>query len=120
MINKILDSAAEAVADIADGSCILVSGFGLAGQPSELLDALYEQGARELTVACNNSGSHDIRLARLIRAGRVRKLLASYPRGAESNAFEDAYAKGRIEYEAFPKARWPSACVQPVPDWADF
>lgn len=103
MINKILDSAAEAVADIADGSCILVSGFGLAGQPGELLDALYAQGASELTVVCNNSGSRDIGLARLIRAGRVRKLLASYPRGAESDAFESAYAQGRIEYECIPQ-----------------
>ena len=103
MINKILDSAAEAVADIADGSCILVSGFGLAGQPGELLDALYAQGASELTVVCNNSGSRDIGLARLIRAGRVRKLLASYPRGAESEAFESAYAQGRIEYECIPQ-----------------
>lgn len=103
MINKILDSAAEAVADIADGSCILVSGFGLAGQPGELLDALYAQGATELTVVCNNSGSGDIGLARLIRAGRVRKLLASYPRGAESQAFEEAYALGRIGYECIPQ-----------------
>lgn len=103
MINKILDSAAEAVADIADGSCILVSGFGLAGQPGELLEALYAQGASELTVVCNNSGSRDIGLARLIRAGRVRKLLASYPRGAESDAFESAYAQGRIEYECIPQ-----------------
>lgn len=103
MINKILDSAAEAVADIADGSCVLVSGFGLAGQPSELLDALYAQGASELTVVCNNSGSRDIGLARLIRAGRIRKLLASYPRGAESEAFEEAYAQGRIEYDCIPQ-----------------
>ena len=103
MIDKILDSAAQAVADIADGSCILVSGFGLAGQPNALLDALYEQGASELTVVCNNSGSRDIGLARLIRAGRVRKLLASYPRGAESDAFESAYAQGRIEYECVPQ-----------------
>jgi len=103
MVNKIVDSAAQAVADIPDGACILVSGFGLAGQPSELLDALYEQGAHDLTVVCNNSGSRDIGLARLIRAGRVRKLLASYPRGAESGAFEDAYAQGRIEYECVPQ-----------------
>lgn len=103
MVNKILDSAAQAVADVPDGACILVSGFGLAGQPSELLDALYEQGARDLTVVCNNSGSRDIGLARLIRAGRVHKLLASYPRGAESGAFEDAYAQGRIEYECVPQ-----------------
>lgn len=103
MVNKIYESAAQAVADIPDGACILVSGFGLAGQPAALLDALYDQGARELTIACNNSGSGDIGLARLIRAGRVRKLLASYPRGAESQAFETAYAQGRIEYECVPQ-----------------
>ena len=103
MVNKILDSAARAVADIPDGASVLVSGFGLAGQPMALLDALYEQGARELTVVCNNSGSGDTGLARLIRAGRVRKLLASYPRGAGCDAFEDAYAQGRIEYECVPQ-----------------
>ena len=91
------------MADIPDGATILVSGFGLAGQPGALLDALYDQGASDLTVACNNSGSRDIGLARLIRAGRVRKLLASFPRGAESDAFEDAYAQGRIEYECVPQ-----------------
>jgi 3-oxoadipate CoA-transferase alpha subunit len=103
MIDKFLPSAAQALADIPDGATILVSGFGLAGQAVELLDALAEQGARELTVVCNNSGSADTGLARLIRLGRVRKLIASYPRGAESGAFEDAYAKGRIEYECVPQ-----------------
>ena len=103
MIDKFFRTAAEAVADIYDGATVLVSGFGLAGQPVELLEALVEQGARDLTVVCNNSGSHDAGLARLIRLGRVRKLLASYPRGAEAGAFETAYAEGRIEYECVPQ-----------------
>lgn len=103
MIDKFISTAAEAVADIHDGATVLVSGFGLAGQPVELLDALLAQGARELTVVCNNSGSHDAGLARLIRLGRVRKLVASYPRGAESVAFETAFAEGRIDYECVPQ-----------------
>ena len=102
-MNKTVDSAARAVADIPDGATVLVSGFGLSGQPVDLLDALVEQGACDLTVACNNSGSHDSGLARLIRLGRVRKLIASYPRGAESQAFESAYAEGRIDYECVPQ-----------------
>jgi 3-oxoadipate CoA-transferase alpha subunit len=103
MINKFVASLDEAVADIQDGATILVSGFGLAGQPIELLNALCEQGARDLTVVCNNSGSHDTGLARLIRRGRVQRLIASYPRGAEAGAFEDAYAQGRIEFECVPQ-----------------
>ncbi len=103
MIDKFFPSPADALADVQDGATVLVSGFGLAGQPIELLDALAEQGARDLTVVCNNSGSHDSGLARLIRLGRVRKLIASYPRGAESGAFESAYAKGLIAYECVPQ-----------------
>jgi len=103
VIQKFLPDVDKAVADIHDGATILVSGFGVAGQPIALLDALCAQGARELTVVCNNSGSHDTGLARLIRLGRVRRLIASYPRGAESGAFETAYAAGRIEYECVPQ-----------------
>lgn len=103
MIDKFFSSAMHALADVQDGATVLVSGFGLAGQPIELLDALCEQGARDLTVVCNNSGSHDTGLARLIRLGRVRKLIASYPRGAEMGAFEAAYSEGSIEYECVPQ-----------------
>ncbi|MEF7612740.1 3-oxoacid CoA-transferase subunit A [Aquincola sp. MAHUQ-54] len=103
MIDKFIESVEAAVADIHDGATVLVSGFGLAGQPVELLDALCRQGARDLTVVCNNSGSHDGGLARLIRLGRVRRLIASYPRGAEAGAFEQAYAEGRIEFECVPQ-----------------
>jgi len=103
MMNKIIDTAAQAVGDIPDGATVLVSGFGLSGQPVELLDALVEHGAGDLTVVCNNSGARDSGLARLIRLGRVRKLIASYPRGAESQAFESAYADGLIDYECVPQ-----------------
>ncbi|MFC9839238.1 3-oxoacid CoA-transferase subunit A [Rhodococcus sp. NPDC127530] len=103
MQNKIVASAAEAVQDISDGSTILISGFGLSGQPSELIDAVAEQGAGDLTVVCNNGGSYDQGLARLIKLGRVSKLLASFPRGDASYAFEEAYAAGRIEYECIPQ-----------------
>ncbi|WP_159915890.1 3-oxoacid CoA-transferase subunit A [Pantoea sp. 18069] len=103
MMDKFVPTAAEAVADIHDGATVLVSGFGTAGQPMELLDALLEQGARDLTIVCNNSGSHDTGLAKLIRRDRVRKLYASFPRGAESQAFETAYAQGRIAYECIPQ-----------------
>ncbi len=103
MINKFVDGLDAAVADVHDGATILVSGFGLAGQPIELLDALCAQGAKELTVVCNNSGSGDAGLARLIRLGRVKRLIASYPRGADCGAFEQAYAQGEIAFECVPQ-----------------
>ena len=103
MIDKFYESAIAALADVRDGATILVSGFGTSGQPIELLEALVEQGARDLTIVCNNGGSGDTGLARLIRLGRVRKLLASYPRGADAAAFEDAFAAGRIEFECVPQ-----------------
>ncbi|WP_255953546.1 3-oxoacid CoA-transferase subunit A [Streptomyces odontomachi] len=103
MPDKFVPTAAAAVRDIHDGATVLISGFGLSGQPSELIEALVEQGARELTVVCNNSGSHDHGLARLIRLGRVRRLLASFPRGAASYHFEEAYEAGAIAYECVPQ-----------------
>ncbi|MEU6642609.1 3-oxoacid CoA-transferase subunit A [Saccharomonospora sp. NPDC046836] len=103
MIDKFVATRAEAVADIPDGATVLVSGFGTSGQPVELLDALAEQGATGLTIVCNNGGTGESGLARLIRLGRVAKLIASYPRGANAQAFEDAYAKGALEYECVPQ-----------------
>lgn len=102
-MNKIIASVTDAVADIPDGATVLVSGFGNSGQPFELLEALVEQGARDLTIVCNNSGAGDTGLARLIRLGRVRKLIASYPRGAQSQAFDEAYGRGAIKYECVPQ-----------------
>lgn len=102
-MSDLLTSAAQAVSDVPDGATVLVSGFGLAGQPEELLRALLNQGATGLTVVCNNAGTGDSGLARLIAAGRVRKLVASYPRGPESQAFNRAYASGTLEYECVPQ-----------------
>ncbi|MEV0703565.1 3-oxoacid CoA-transferase subunit A [Saccharopolyspora sp. NPDC050389] len=103
MIDKYVESIEQAVAGIGDGSTVLVSGFGVAGQPVELLEALAEHGAAELTVVCNNSGTGEDGLARLIKLGRVRKLIASYPSGTGSHVFAEAFAAGRIEYECVPQ-----------------
>ena len=76
-------SALDAVADTPDGATVLVGGFGLAGMPSELIDALIEQGAGDLTIVCNNAGNGDTGLAALLRAGRVRKVICSFPRQSD-------------------------------------
>ena len=80
MINKIVESAAVAVADIHDGATIMIGGFGTAGMPSELIDALIAQGARDLTVVNNNAGNADTGLAALLKTKRVRKIICSFPR----------------------------------------
>lgn len=103
MVDKFCASLDAAVADIPDGATLLVSGFGTAGQPIDLLEAVARQGARDLTVVCNNSGSGERGLALLIKLGRVRKLIASYPRGAESQVFEDLFRKGGIGFECVPQ-----------------
>jgi 3-oxoadipate CoA-transferase alpha subunit len=103
MVDKFCASLDAAVADIPDGATLLVSGFGTAGQPIDLLEAVARQGARDLTVVCNNSGSGERGLALLIKLGRVRKLIASYPRGAESQVFEDLFRKGGIAFECVPQ-----------------
>lgn len=103
MVDKFCASLDAAVADIPDGATLLVSGFGTAGQPIDLLEAVARQGARDLTVVCNNSGSGENGLALLIKLGRVRKLVASYPRGPESQVFEDMFRKGEIAFECVPQ-----------------
>jgi len=103
MINKIADSMAEALADIADGSTVLIGGFGTAGIPNELIAGLIEQGARELTVVNNNAGNGDSGLAALLHAGRVRKIICSFPRQADSHVFDALYRSGRIELELVPQ-----------------
>jgi 3-oxoadipate CoA-transferase, alpha subunit len=103
MINKIVDSLAEAVADIKDGAVVLCAGFGAVGAPDELVDALRAQGARELTVVSNNAGNGRTGLAGLIADGHVRKVVCSYPRSTDSTAFDDAYKAGRIELELVPQ-----------------
>ena len=92
---SILETADEAVAGIEDGSTILVGGFGLAGMPFDLIDALIRQGATDLTVVANNAGNGEVGLAALLKAGRVRKVICSFPRQSDSYVFDELYLAGR-------------------------
>ena len=103
MINKIIPTLEEAVADIHDGATVMIGGFGTAGLPNELTDALLAQGARDLTIVNNNAGNGDAGLAALIRARRVRKILCSFPRQADSWHFDAQYRAGEIELELVPQ-----------------
>ena len=103
MINKIVASPEAALADIPDGATILIGGFGNAGMPSALIDALIAQGARNLTIVNNNAGNADTGLAALIGAKRVRKVLCSFPRQADSWHFDRLYRAGEIELELVPQ-----------------
>ncbi|MER6537916.1 3-oxoacid CoA-transferase subunit A [Streptomyces sp900105755] len=99
----VLESTDEAVAGIEDGSTVLVGGFGLAGMPFDLIDALIRQGATDLTVVSNNAGNGDVGLAALLTAGRVRKIVCSFPRQADSYVFDALYREGKIELEVVPQ-----------------
>lgn len=103
MIDKTVASLEEAVAGIHDGATVMISGFGGAGQPAELIDALIAQGAKELTIVNNNAGNGDTGLAALMKAGRVRKILCSFPRQADSYVFDGLYRAGKIELELVPQ-----------------
>jgi 3-oxoadipate CoA-transferase alpha subunit len=103
MINKIVQSIAEALQGVRDGSTVLMGGFGAVGQPDELIEGLIEQGARDLTVVANNAGAGRVGLAKLMEAGRVRKIICSFPRSAGSVVFEDLYRAGRLELEIVPQ-----------------
>jgi 3-oxoadipate CoA-transferase, alpha subunit len=103
MINKIFDTLASAVADVQDGATIMIGGFGTAGLPSELIDALIEQGSRELTIVNNNAGNGDTGLAALLKAKRVRKIICSFPRQTDSYVFDALYRAGEIELELVPQ-----------------
>ncbi|MCD4526812.1 3-oxoacid CoA-transferase subunit A [Nocardioides sp. cx-173] len=95
--------ADEAVADVADGATVLVGGFGMAGMPVDLVDALIRQGATDLTVVSNNAGNGDTGLAALLARGRVRKVVCSFPRQHDSWVFDGLYRSGRIELELVPQ-----------------
>jgi 3-oxoadipate CoA-transferase alpha subunit len=99
MINKIVQTMADAMAGIKDGSTVLLGGFGAVGQPNQLLDALTEQGAKDLTVVANNAGTGRKGLAGLMDAGRVRKIICSFPRSAGSVVFEELHNAGKLELE---------------------
>lgn len=100
---EVVGTTDEAVAGIADGSTILVGGFGLAGMPFDLIDALIRQGAGDLTIVANNAGNGDVGLAALLKAGRVRKVVCSFPRQADSYVFDELYRAGRVELEVVPQ-----------------
>ncbi len=103
MINKVFDSISEAVADIHDGATIMIGGFGQAGQPTELINALLDQGAKDLVIVNNNAGNGDTGLAALLAAQRVRKIICSFPRQTDSHVFDGLYRKGEIELELVPQ-----------------
>jgi len=103
MIDKTVARPADALADVPDGATVMIGGFGGAGQPAELIEALIEQGARELTIVNNNAGNGETGLAALLKAGRVRKIVCSFPRQADSHVFDALYRAGRIELELVPQ-----------------
>lgn len=100
---QLYDSVEAAVADVADGSTVLIGGFGMAGMPGALIDALIAQGATGLTVVSNNAGNGDTGLAALLAAGQVRKIVCSFPRQVDSFVFDGLYRSGRIELELVPQ-----------------
>src|SRR5467141_2761753 len=103
MVNKLFASPEAALADFPDGSTIMIGGFGNAGMPAELIDALIAQGARELTIVNNNAGHAEFGVAALLKAGRVRKIVCSYPRQTDSHVFDALYRAGKIELELVPQ-----------------
>ena len=97
MINKFVSSVSEALADTADGATVMIGGFGTAGIPDELIAGLLAQGARDLTLVNNNAGNAEHGLAALLKAGRVRKIICSFPRQTDSHVFDGLYRSGRLE-----------------------
>ena len=103
MIDKQFPSVAQAVADIPDGATVMIGGFGASGSPIELIHALIDHGARDLTVINNNTGNGEVGLAALIGNGQVRKMICSFPRSSQSRVFPKLYKAGRIELELVPQ-----------------
>jgi 3-oxoadipate CoA-transferase, alpha subunit len=103
MIDKRVASVAEALAGICDGATVMIGGFGGAGQPGELIDGLIEHGAKDLVIVNNNAGNGETGLAALLRAGRVRKIICSFPRQADSQVFDGLYRSGALELELVPQ-----------------
>jgi len=103
MISKTVASAAAALADVPDGATVMIGGFGTAGQPMELIDALLEQGAKDLVIINNNAGNGTTGLAALLGANRVRKIICSFPRQADSQIFDGLYRSGKLELELVPQ-----------------
>ena len=103
MIDKLVPRIADALADVPDGATVMIGGFGTAGLPNELVEGLIEQGARDLTVINNNAGNGEHGLAKLLALGRVRKVICSFPRQADSHHFDRLYRAGQVELELVPQ-----------------
>lgn len=103
MIDKTAMSMADAIAKIPDGATVMIGGFGTAGQPAELIDALIAHGAKDLTIVNNNAGNGDLGLAALLKAGRVKKIICSFPRQSDSYEFDKLYHAKKIELELVPQ-----------------
>ena len=103
MINKLFPSTAAALQGVRDGATVLIGGFGGAGQPNELIDALIEHGARDLTIVNNNAGNGETGLAALLATGRVKKIICSFPRQTDSQIFDALYRSGKLELELVPQ-----------------
>ncbi len=103
MIDKTVRSTTDALEGLSDGATVMISGFGSAGQPAQLIDALIERGARELTIINNNAGNGEVGLAALLKARRVRRIICSYPRQVDSQVFDALYRAGEIELELVPQ-----------------
>ena len=103
MINKVVASAARAVTDIPDGATVMIGGFGTAGMPSELIDALIAKGSKDLTIVNNNAGNGDTGLAALLKARQVKKIICSFPRQTDSWVFDGLYRSGELELELVPQ-----------------
>ena len=103
MIDKIVPHVEAALAGIQDGATIMIGGFGGAGQPAELIDGLIAQGAKDLVIVNNNAGNGDYGLAALLKTGRVRKIICSFPRQTDSHVFDALYRSGKIELELVPQ-----------------
>jgi 3-oxoadipate CoA-transferase alpha subunit len=103
VVSKVVESVAAAVAGIADGATIMIGGFGAAGMPAALIDAVIAHGASQLTIVCNNAGTGETGLAALLKAARVRKIICSFPRQSDSYVFDGLYRSGRIELEVVPQ-----------------
>jgi 3-oxoadipate CoA-transferase alpha subunit len=103
MIQKQVKTLADALAGVRDGATVMIGGFGGAGQPAELIDALIEQGAKNLVIVNNNAGNGETGLAALLKAGRVRKIICSFPRQTDSQVFDALYRSGKLELELVPQ-----------------
>lgn len=120
MIDKSVSTLSEAIAGIHDGATIMIGGFGPAGQPTFLIDALIDQGARDLTIINNNAGNGEVGLAALLKAGRVRKMICSFPRQVDSQIFDDLYRRGKVELELVPQGNLAARIERPAPGWGRY